>query len=140
MAIEPESSSKTTPKQLANRTFGLIFAGIFLLIALFPVIKGNSVSLWAAYVSAAFAAPALILPWLLTPLNWLFQKFGLVMHKITNPLLMGLVFFITVVPTGLILKLLGKDPMRRKLDPNEASYWIAREDGKLSKESFDNQF
>lgn len=140
MAIEQKVPQKTPPKQLDNRTFGLIFSAIFLVITLFPLVRGSSINLWSAYVCAAFALPALISPKLLTPLNWLFQKFGLVMHKITNPLLMGLVFFVTVLPTGLIMRLLGKDPMNRKLDPTASTYWITREDGKLSKESFDNQF
>jgi len=140
MAIQHKMPDKKAPKPLANRPFGLIFAAIFLLIALFPLLKGQAINLWATYIFAAFAVSALILPRVLTPLNWLFQKFGQVMHKITNPILMGLVFFITVLPTGLILRLLGKDPMNRKLDPMAASYWIEREDGKLSKESFDNQF
>ncbi|MFT6100966.1 MAG: hypothetical protein ACJAYF_003527 [Arenicella sp.] len=62
------------------------------------------------------------------------------MHSVINPILMGFIFFLTVLPTGLILGLLGKDPMRRKFDTQAASYWILREDKSVTKESVDNQF
>ena len=140
MATDNHPAPKTAPKALENRTFGLIFAGIFLVFTLFPLLKGKPVNMWTAYISAAFAISAIVLPILLTPLNRLFVLFGQVMHKITNPLLMGLVFFLTVLPTGMMLKLFGKDPMRRKLDDSADSYWIAREPDAISKDSFDNQF
>lgn len=133
-------SESQANKTLANKHFGLIFAGIFLVIALFPLIWGNELRVWAAVVSGAFFLTSLIFPSWLTPLNRLWAKFGLVMHKITNPLLMGLIFFLTVLPTGLILRLLRKDPMRRKFLPNEDSYWINRDEHKITAESFDQQF
>lgn len=131
---------KHPPKPLANRTFGLIFAAIFLLIALFPVLFGAAPRNWALIVAGSFAAVSIVVPILLTPLNRAWAKFGMLMHKITNPLLMGLVFFLTVLPTGLIMKALGKDPMRRKQKPKEASYWIERETKQITPESFDTPF
>jgi len=140
VTIETKTRPQQVKKTLENRTFGLIFSVIFLLFTLLPLIKGNSINQWTAAISVIFAALALLLPKLLTPLNKLFQMFGQVMHKITNPLIMGLVFFLTVMPTGLILKILGKDPMRRNLDPDATTYWIKRETDIITKESFDNQF
>lgn len=134
------SHASEPAKTLANRTFGLIFAAIFLVICLVPLIKGNGVVEWAGITSLALALISLILPIALTPLNILFQKFGLVMHKITNPLFMGLVFYGTVLPTGLILRLLGKDPMRRKIDTEAQTYWLPRDTHQVTKDSFDNQF
>lgn len=128
------------PKSLSNRAFGLIFAAIFMLIAAFPLLSGGGFRQWALIAAAAFALPALILPIVLTPLNKLWVKFGLMMHTIINPILMGLVFFIAVVPTGLLVKLFGKDPMRRKFDNSANSYWIERDKDSLTKESFTNQF
>ena len=134
-------SSKNKPqKELTNRTFGLIFAGIFLLIALFPLLGSSSIRMWALITCGVFATMAIAFPWSLTPLNRLWAKFGMLMHKITNPILMGLVFFIAVFPTGLILRLAGKDPMRRKVKPELESYWIQREQSELNAESFDQQF
>ena len=132
-------NTEQAPKQLSNRAFGLIFAAIFLVIALWPLINGASPRTWALIITALFALPALLYPSVLTPLNAAWVKFGLFMHKIVNPILMGLIFFLTVLPTGLMLKLFGKDPMRRKLDANATTYWQQRDD-KVSKESFDNQF
>jgi len=134
------SSTKKPQKELANRTFGLIFAGIFLLIALFPLLGSSEIRMWALITCGVFATMAIAFPWMLTPLNRLWAKFGMLMHKITNPILMGLVFFIAVFPTGLIIRLLGKDPMRRKAKPDLESYWIQREQSELSAESFDQQF
>lgn len=143
MSTEPKpevTQTDSTPKPLGNRPFGLIFAGIFLIIAAWPLMFGGGFREWAGIVAAAFTATALIIPAALAPLNRAWARFGQIMHKITNPLLMGLVFFVTVVPTGLILKLLGKDPLRRKLDEQADSYWIKRDTHAITKESFDNQF
>ena len=138
----PNSTPNKPPNQkvLDNRTFGLIFAAIFLIIGLFPLLFGNGLRNWALIVTGAFAVTAFALPSALGPLNKLWAKFGQLMHKITNPLLMGLVFFLTVLPTGIILKLLGKDPMRRKRDDSAESYWIVREPSSIEAESFNQQF
>lgn len=131
--------SPTPGKHLGNRSFGLIFAAIFLLIGAFPLLFGGTVRLIPIYIAAAFAMVALIYPPALKPLNLAWAKFGQLMHKIVNPVLMGLIFFLTVVPTGLIMRMLGKDPMRRRLEPDAGSYWIKRDD-LIDKEFFDNQF
>ena len=133
-------NAPTEQKVLDNRTFGLIFAAIFLIIALFPLLFGNGLRNWALIITGAFTVTALALPRALAPLNKLWAKFGMVMHKITNPILMGLVFFITVLPTGIILKLLGKDPMRRKRDESAESYWIERKPSAIKAEFFNQQF
>jgi len=127
-------------KLLDNRIFGLVFSAIFFVIALLPFIWGGEYRLWALLVALVWAVPALFFPSILAPLNRLWAQFGLLMHKVVNPVLMALIFFLTVVPTGLILKLLGKDPMRRKFDSNVDSYWISRDPKSLTKESFDDQF
>ena len=134
------ASAASDQKVLDNRTFGLIFAAIFLIIALFPLLFGNGLRNWALIVTGAFTVTALALPSALSPLNKLWAKFGMLMHKVTNPLLMGLVFFITVLPTGIILKLLGKDPMRRKRDESAESYWIERQPSSIKAEFFNQQF
>ena len=128
------------PKQLSNRSFGLIFAVIFSGIALWPMLFGGDVRQWAAIAAGLFAVPALLIPKVLQPLNNLWVKFGFLMHSIINPILMGLIFFIAVLPTGLLVKLLAKDPMRRRYEPDSASYWIERADGRFDKERFKNQF
>ena len=139
MSSEPASIPAEPVKALSNRNFGLIFAAIFAFIGLLPLPFGGDPRMWALYIALAFFAVAVVLPVLLTPLNKAWVKFGLLMHKIVNPILMGLVFFLTIMPTGLILRLLGKDPMRRKKDPQADSYWITRQQT-VDKDFFDNQF
>jgi len=133
-------TDNTEPKALPNRTFGLIFAGIFMVVCLWPLFNSNGIRMWALIVALGFTLPALIMPDLLGPLNKLWVQFGQIMHKIINPILMGLIFFVTVLPTGLALRILGKDPMRRKFNSDVKTYWIEREEPTVSKESFDNQF
>jgi len=131
--------SNTEPKMLSNRAFGLIFSAIFMVFSIYPVLFGNGLRLWTLIISLLFLSTAVLVPSILTPLNKFWVKFGMFMHSIINPILMGLVFFLTVLPTGIIIKCLGKDPMNRKFDNNSKSYWIERKE-KISKESFDNQF
>ncbi|GAA6140057.1 hypothetical protein NBRC116583_38040 [Arenicella sp. 4NH20-0111] len=133
-------NKQPTPNMLSERSFGLIFAAIFLCIALFPLIFGEPLRQWAMILMGAFGLPALIFPKALRPLNIAWVHFGQFMHRIVNPILMGLIFFVAVLPTGLMLKLFGKDPMRRKMDPNATTYWIPRENEDLTRDSFDNQF
>ncbi len=137
---DTQQANQPAPKMLSERSFGLIFAAIFLVIAAFPLMFGGGLRQWAAMVAGAFAVPAIVFPAVLKPLNIAWVHFGQLMHKIINPILMGLVFFVAVLPTGLILKLLGKDPMRRKLDPSAKSYWLERDANSVTKDSFDNQF
>ncbi len=134
------STHSDQPKPLDNRVFGLIFSGIFCVIALFPMLFGGEYRQWALIVAGAWALPALVFPAVLAPLNRLWAQFGQLMHKVINPILMGLIFFLTVLPTAVILKLLGKDPMRRKFDSSASSYWIERDQDSMTKDSFDNQF
>ncbi len=140
-----DSEALNNPEQkefsetVSNRSFGLIFAVILCVVAILPLVFSGGVRMWAVYLACAFVIPALLYPIVLGPLNRGWAKFGQFSHKVINPILMALIFFITVLPTGLILRLLGKDPMQRKLDSALSSYWITRKDA-ISKESFDNQF
>ena len=84
--------------------------------------------------------PALVRPALLAPLNRLWLRLGLFLHKIITPVVMALIFFTTVLPTGLVMRALGKDPLRLRRDPAAASYWIARNPSGLAPETMKNQF
>ena len=127
-------------KTSSNRSFGIVFAIVFLIVGLWPVVGGGLPHVWALIVAALFLTSAIAWPGLLAPLNKLWTRFGLLLHKITNPIIMGLVFFLTVTPTALILKAMGKDPLRRKLDPAAVSYWIDREPPGPEPETMKNQF
>lgn len=113
----------------SDRAFGIVFAVVFTLIGLLPVLGGGLPSWWALLVAAAFLALALARPALLAPLNRLWLKFGLLLHRIVSPLIMGMLFYGVVTPVGLLMRATGKDPMQRRRDPSAESYWIVREPG-----------
>tara|TARA_Y100000741_G_scaffold291183_1_gene231337 strand:- start:85 stop:468 length:384 start_codon:yes stop_codon:yes gene_type:complete len=112
-------------KTSSNRSFGIVFFVVFLLIALYPLIKGSDIRIWSLIISFIFFALGLINSNLLTPLNKQWFKFGLFLGKIISPLIMGIIFFIVVTPIGIIMRLLKKDLLNLKYDKKE-SYWIEK--------------
>ena len=124
----------------SERKFGLTLGGIFALIA---VVKAFEKSPWS-FVWGALAivliGGALLQPKLLAAPNRLWLKLGLLLHRIVSPVIMALLFYGTILPIGLLMRLAGKDPLRRKLDNNAASYWLARSDARPSSEAMRQQF
>jgi hypothetical protein len=127
-------------KGSSNRAFGLVFSGVFVLIALYPSFGGGAIRIWSLIVASIFLLLALAIPSLLAPSNRLWMKFGELLHRIVSPVALGIVFYVTVLPTGLILRLLGKDSLRLHFDPKAESYWIKRDPPGPAAESFNNQF
>ena len=123
-----------------DRTFGIVFAVVFGLVSAYLLISGKYYYLWIGGLSVGFLATALVMPRLLRPLNRLWFKIGLFLHKVVSPLVMGLVFFSTVVPTGLLMRLFGKRPLALDFDPAAKSYWIERGPAEPTPESMKNQF
>ncbi len=112
----------------SERSFGLVFAAVFMIIALWPlVIHGNPVRLWAIAIAAVFLAAAFFAQPLLKPLNKIWFKFGMLLSMIVSPIVMGIIFFVTVTPIGLIRRLKNPDPLKQKFDGDADSYWIVRE-------------
>ena len=122
------------------RVFGFVFAVVFVIVSLWPLLNGAPVRLWAVGLACGFATAAIIKPGRLQPLNRIWFRFGMLLHKVVNPLVMGLLFFVTVTPIALIFRLIGKDPLNRTPDPNCESYWIERDPEELSPDSMRNQF
>jgi hypothetical protein len=116
--IEVESGSE--------KSFGIIFAVVFLLISLYPLEENKDLYLWPLIVSLIFFLLAYLAPKVLSVPNKLWFKLGMSLGSIVAPVVMALVYFSTVVPIGLIMKLTGKDLLRQKLDKNAKSYWIER--------------
>lgn len=119
--------SSANVKMGSERSFGLVFAGVFGVVAVLPLMNGDQVRLWALPVAALFLAVALIRPALLAPLNRLWFRFGLALGRVMTPVMMGVLFVVAVIPTALLMKLLRKDPMQRRLLPEAATYWERRE-------------
>lgn len=110
-----------------ERNFGIVFAVVFSIIGLLPLFHGGIVHWWALGISAAFLICAFFAPRLLRPLNVLWFKFGLLLHHVVNPIVMGALYYVGVVPMGLILRMLGKDLLRLKIDKAATSYWLPRD-------------
>jgi len=113
----------------SDRTFGLVMAGALALLAVINVWHAGTAWPWELALAVLFLVPALIKPALLRPLNRLWMKLGLVLHRIVNPIVMGLLFYGTIWPTGLVMRLRGRDLLRLKREPGSNSYWIARAPG-----------
>ena len=124
----------------SNRSFGLVFAGVFLVIGAGPLFFGHSIHLWSLLLSAVFAVLALIAPAVLAPLNRLWTKFGLLLHKIVSPVVLGIMFYLVITPMGAVMRLLGKDPLRLRKDRDAATYWIERTPPGPPPETFVDQF
>jgi hypothetical protein len=124
----------------SNRSFGLVFAGVFALITFLPLISGGGLRLWAIVPAVAFLVAALTFPRVLTPLNRLWMRFGLLLHRIVSPVVLGIMFFGVITPMGVIMRMLGKDPLRLRLDKAAASYWIERTPPGPAPETFKDQF
>jgi hypothetical protein len=111
----------------SDRSFGLVFAAVFVIVALWPLISGSGPRLWALAVAAGFLAAAIVRPGLLRPLNRVWFKIGLLLHHVVTPIVMGLIFVLGVLPTALVLRMRGMDPLR--LDPRRRgkTNWVVRE-------------
>jgi|TARA_Y100001978_G_scaffold97855_1_gene87704 hypothetical protein len=120
----------------SNRSFGIVFFIVFLLIALYPLLKDNDLRIWSLVISFIFLILGLINSKILTPLNRLWFKFGLLLGKFISPLIMGIIFFIVVTPIGIIMRLLKKDLLNLKYNKKE-TYWI---DKSGPKSKMKNQF
>ncbi len=127
-------------KQGSPRGFGIVFAVVFAVIGLWPLMGGESARTWALVLAGVLLALALMRPALLAPLNRLWLGLGAVLHRIVNPLVMGLMFFTVIMPTALVLRLMGKDLLRRRFHPGAESYWIPREPPGPEPQSMRNQF
>lgn len=124
----------------SERAFGAVLGAVFLLIALWPLLEGAGLRLWALALAALFLAAAALAPGALAPLNRIWFRFGMLLHRIVSPLAMALLFYLTVTPTALILRLAGKDPLRLKFDRAAKSYWIERAPPGPAPETMRNQF
>ena len=121
----------------SNRSFGIVFFIVFVLIATYPLLNQEEVRIWSLIISFLFLFLGLLNSKILTPLNKLWFRFGLFLGKIISPIIMGLIFFLVVTPIGLLMRLFGKDVLNLKLNKKKSSYWIEK-DGPKSK--MKNQF
>ena len=109
----------------SNKSFGVVFFLVFLLISLYPLINDGNLRIWSFVISIIFLILGILNSKILNPLNKIWFKFGLLLGKIISPIVMGIIFFIVVTPTGLILRLFKKDVLNLKFNNNN-TYWIEK--------------
>ena len=120
----------------SNRSFGIVFFVVFLLISVYPLINNEHIKIWSLAISLIFLTLGLLNSKLLLPLNKIWFKFGIFLGKIVSPLIMGIIFFLVVTPIGLLMRMLGKDLLNLKFN-TQKTYWIERDN---VKSKMKNQF
>ena len=111
----------------SNRSFGIVFFIVFVLIATYPLLNQEEVRIWSLIISFLFLFLGLLNSKILTPLNKLWFRFGLFLGKIISPIIMGVIFFLVVTPIGLLMRFFGKDVLNLKLNKKKSSYWIEKD-------------
>ena len=120
----------------SNRSFGLVFFVVFIIITFYPLLGSGNIRLWSLILSLIFLILGLMNSNILTPLNKLWFKFGILLGKIISPLIMGIIFFFVVTPIGLLMKIFKNDLLNLKYK-KDISYWIKKEE---PKSKMKNQF
>ena len=120
-------STKTKIKISSNRSFGIVFSVFFTLLGLYPILNSESINIYFLITAAFFLVLGLLNSKILFPLNYIWFKFGILLGFIVAPIVMGIIFFAVVTPTGIIMRLAGKDLLKRKFIVNKESYWIKRD-------------
>jgi len=121
-----EFHKKVNTEIPSEKSFGIVFSTVFFLIGIYPIVNGNSFRMWAIVLSLIFIGLVYFLPKIFTIPNKLWFKFGILLGGIIAPVVIALVYFVTVVPIGLIMKLLKKDLLHQRIDKKVESYWVER--------------
>lgn len=124
----------------SDRNFGFVFVTVFTIVSLWPLWHGGPLRVWPLAVAFVLAILAVAAPSRLHPLNVLWTRFGLLLNRIVSPVVLGVLFFLVITPTGLILKLLGKDLLRLKWDASASSYWLERDPPGPEPKTMSDQF
>jgi hypothetical protein len=128
-------------KTSSDRSFGFVFAFVFFIVGIFPYFRnGSEPYIWGFITSAIFLLFAIAMPHRLAPLNSIWTKFGLLLQKVISPIVLGAMFFLVITPFGLVMRLMGKDLLRMKLDESTSSYWIPRSPPGPAPDSMKNQY
>ena len=117
---------KSKIKISSNRNFGLVFFIVFLILGFWPITNGEGIRIWLVVISLIFLVLGMMKSKLLTPLNKLWFKFGMMLGAMVAPVVMGAVFFLVVTPIGIVMRIMGKDLINKKHDKKKETYWITR--------------
>ena len=132
---------RETIKSSSDRSFGLVIAAGFALVALLPLLRApHQPRWWAIAIAIAFALSALLWPRQLAVLNRLWLRFGLLLSAVVSPIILGLLFYTTLLPIGVLMRIFGKDPLRLRADRTSGTYWIQRAPPSAATNSMKHQF
>ena len=134
------TASSTPPPLPSNTSFGWVFTVFFSLIGGYSLWKQGTLWPWMFGTAGVIAAITLIVPGILTPFNRIWMKFGELLHRIVSPIILGIIFFGVITPFGVVKRMTGWDPMRRKFDSSAKTYWIDRDPPGPAPDSLPNQF
>ncbi|MBF0357916.1 MAG: hypothetical protein HQL70_04860 [Magnetococcales bacterium] len=125
----------------SDKSFGLVFTVLFTVIAIWPYFdRGEAPQIWAVVIATFFLLISLIKPGVLAPLNRLWTRFGLLLNKITEPIFMGIFFFVIISPIAILMRISGKRPLQLAFEKKATSYWITREQSGPTPDSMKQQF
>ena len=127
-------------KPSSNRAFGWVFTGVFLIIALWPLLFGGALRWWSLIVSGLVALVTMVAPALLAIPNRLWLRFGLLLHSIVSPVVLAVMFYGVVTPTGVLMRAFRKDSLRLRRSSSTQSYWIKRDPPGPKPDSMSKQF
>ena len=123
-------------KKSSNKSFGVVFFLFFLIISFYPLFNSEKIRVWSLVISLFFLCASFIFPKILTPLNILWFKFGILLGKVVSPIVMSVIFFLVVTPIGFFMRIINKDLLNLKLN-DEETYWIKKTE---PKSKMKNQF
>jgi hypothetical protein len=124
----------------SDRSFGMVMAAVLAIVTVLNGWNGGGIWPWSGGLAVLFLVVAMLHPAMLAPLNRVWHEFGQLLHKVINPVVMGFLYYGTVLPTGLVMRAMGKDLLRLKWDPDADSYWIARQPPGPAPETMKDQF
>lgn len=124
----------------SNRSVGIVLAVLFGVIGAWPMLSNELPRIWALGLAAGLMAFAIVWPRALAPVAWFWLGLGKVLHVVVSPIVLGLMYIVAVIPTGLYVRLSGKDPLRLKRDSEASSYWIRRDPPGPDSQSLRQQF
>jgi hypothetical protein len=127
-------------KGSSDRSFGITFAAVGAVVGRWALLNGQAPRWWLLAVAVALLAVSFTAAHLLRPLNKIWLKVGLLLNKVVSPIVLGILFYAVIAPMGLAMRLMGKDPLRLRLEPAAPSYWIVREPPGPSPKSMSRQF